>query len=421
MLKSIFLFFLPKSMSVFFALSLLFFSLIALGGCEKHKDPNAPFYKYLSLQQNQKPLHFEKRRINLDKSFALEILLVFKVAKDSDWYLMILKKKPAQEEYFVHSKIKVADKDDILDRVLIKDLFLDAYNSVGLEFSRVPELTKQTDHQTDKNNTSPKYKKITVFRYPDTSAIWSQKFAVTNQRKKILTQQAKASSSAKEKSSDNDLFFQWQDTNGDGHYELLVPSNTESDDKQQYAYSAAQGLKNFDIYKFNGVEFVNFDPAKPFFYFRQLKMPAKVQAGKKYDIDIKITNLGGYTAKSYFSISAEPAALFTMQSLKQFGRIYRPGSSVFHYRKNGHIRSSYPLVEYTVFPWPKKRTYTFRLTMKIPEKTKAKQIVLKHRAAVEFRGRSTYLPDASHKSSKIQTDQQGFPAYFHVLPLIVLP
>lgn len=374
-------------------------SLLGLFACDRNEDPNAKYYPFLNLQKQEKPLQLKTRRVNLDKSLALEILLVHKKDKGSPWRMAILKKKSGKKEYKTWRRLELAPKNALLDRLLVQDFFLDGFNSVELEFSLF-----NNGQKLDK-------KKVFLTRAPFDKPLLERKFAIEQHKNKSAAQK-----NEKSKNSE-DSPIRWEDTNQDGHLELVLPAKAGNKKKKKlkYAYSLSQRYQNASIYKFNGIEFRSFQPDKPFFFYSEIELPDKVQPGKSYHGKFRISNLGAYTSKSYHSFSFAPPIQVKVTSLKHLARYYQPGRQIFNIGQKEYMRARYPLLEYTVSPWPQKRTYTMKMKLTIPKNLKNNnKLLIMHRSSFEYRGKNTYSPSPKEGSDyPFKTDQQGMPSYWH--------
>lgn len=368
-------------------------------GCRKYSDPNARFYKYLGLPDKSKPLELEKRRVNLDKNHALEILLVYKSNKGAPWKMAILKKKLGSNDYKKIFEETISHKEDLLDRLLVKDFFKEGFNSISLEFS------------TYEAGREKGLKKFIVYRLPSTIKARGTLGQMAQRAIFFDTVEYDASSKASEESP-----IKWIDTNEDGQLEIVTSKKENNEKEKEYAYSKLNLYKGAKIYKFNGVEFMNFSLDKPFLFYKDIVVPGILKPGDKGEIIYRVVNLGIYSPKSYLSFSFPMKNRVRVLSLKNLARRYGKGSSIFHLRKKTYIRAKYPLVEYSIFPWPKRRIYTFRLEISVPENTKNDTVEILHRASLEYRGRSIFVPDPNSdvKTGSLiprQKDQQGFPSY----------
>lgn len=367
---------------------LIFLSIFS---CKRYEDPNKPYYKYLGLQEGQKPLQFERRRVNLDSSLALEILLIYKNSKGAPWLMTILKKKRGEESYFPFYTKEIAESPLLLDRIVIKDFFKDSFNSIYIEFSRY----KSAENKDNQNQE----KIIQLYRYPF-------------RKGPVLYREIPASllteKNQHQKESSSHL-IDWEDTNSDGRLELILPKVKTKEKSLEYAYGKMNKYKDMEILKFNGIEFIPFSIDKPFLYFQSVEIPKKIKKGQEQEVFYRISNLGAYSAKIYLTFSIQEIAKLRGKSLKNYGRSYRPGYSIFHLGKKENMRAKYPLVEYTMYPWPRFRTFTFRLSVEIPKRSKLEKLTLLTRYSSQYLNRNIYFPAPDRKD--LARDQQGMPAY----------
>jgi hypothetical protein len=389
-------------------LGLLFaFSLLGPAACDRYEDPNAKYYPFMNLQEGEKPLQLKTRRINLNKSLALEILLVHKKDKESPWCMTILKKKPGKKEYKTWRRLELAPKTALLDRLLVQDFFLDGFNSVELEFSLFEDGSKLNK------------KRVLLARAPFDKPLLQREFALDPQNSRPTTDNDKKTKKKKDSQAKSSPIH-WEDTNQDGHLELVLPGKASDKKKKEpkYAYSLSRRYQNATIYKFNGIEFRTFQPDKPFFFYSKIDIPDKVQPGQSYNSTFRISNLGAYTAKCYHSFSFMPPIQVKVTSLKHLARYYRPGRQIFNISQKEYMRARHPLLEYTISPWPKKRTYTMKMELTIPKSVKDHdKLFILHRSSFEYRGRNTYSPSPQGSDYPFKTDQQGMPSYRHGIAL----
>ncbi len=372
---------------------------ILMLGCKKNQDPNQEYFKWILPGKSEKPLQFHKRRINLDTTLALETVMVYKLTKESAWEMMILKKIRGKEEdeKIFHKEISPAAS--LLDRILVKDFFKDGHNSIFLEFSHFSGSDAKLSH-----------KKLMIWRSPFTdNSLLNKEIPAA-----LLSKTAAPSSGSSDQGSPE---IRWEDTNDDGHLELVLPSAGKKEEQVKYAYGKMNDYLDKEVLKFNGFEFVPFVIDKPFLVYRDIKLPDYLTPGQSQEVQFRISNLGSYTAKSYVTFTLSSQAMVQLKSLENFGKVYRPGRRIFNLKKNQDMTALQPVSEYTLYPWPKYRTYTFRFQITLPKESKEKELTILNRYSVQYRNRNTYEPNP--KRTDLKTDQQGYPAYPFTIPVRV--
>jgi hypothetical protein len=163
---------------------------------------------------------------------------------------------------------------------------------------------------------------------------------------------------------------------------------------------------------------------QPFLYYKKIILPQNLKQGESGEVIFKMTNLGTYTPKAYMTFSFPQKVKHKILSLKNVGRNYETGSRIFHLKSRGYISAKYPLIEYSIFPWPNKRVYTFKMQVLAQKDMKEDKMLLLQRASLEARGRSIFTPPPGEKDDlgkngyQTDIDQQGFPAYLFKVKII---